>query len=185
MAFSRASIAGLFGGAVAAGIYLMQPAMAENEIVRALCIMHPDNPSQDVRGVVRLTQVGAGPTQIEAEITGMQDGAHGFHIHMYGDFSNGCTSAGGHYNPFGKTHGGPGKEERHVGDLGNIVSSGGVAKLSLQDPMVQLRGPTSVVGRSFVVHAGTDDLGEGGHDDSKTTGHAGARLACGVIGLAA
>ena len=33
------------------------------------------------------------------------------------------------------------------------------------------------------VHADEDDLGRGGFEDSKTTGHAGGRLACGVIGL--
>ena len=32
------------------------------------------------------------------------------------------------------------------------------------------------------VHADPDDLGKGGHPDSLTTGHAGGRLACGVIG---
>lgn len=33
------------------------------------------------------------------------------------------------------------------------------------------------------VHADEDDLGKGGFEDSKTTGHAGGRLACGVIGV--
>lgn len=40
------------------------------------------------------------------------------------------------------------------------------------------------MGRSVVVHADPDDLGRGGFNDSKTTGHAGARLSCGVIGFA-
>ena len=35
-----------------------------------------------------------------------------------------------------------------------------------------------------MVHAGTDDLGRGGHEQSKLTGNAGARPACGVIGIA-
>ena len=34
-----------------------------------------------------------------------------------------------------------------------------------------------------VIHADIDDLGQGGHELSKTTGNAGARLACGVIGI--
>ena len=33
------------------------------------------------------------------------------------------------------------------------------------------------------MHADEDDLGRGKFEDSKITGHAGARLACGVIGI--
>jgi Cu/Zn superoxide dismutase len=36
--------------------------------------------------------------------------------------------------------------------------------------------------RTVIVHADVDDLGLGGHELSATTGNAGDRLACGVIG---
>lgn len=39
-----------------------------------------------------------------------------------------------------------------------------------------LIGPLSIIGRAVVVHADFDDLGRGGQPDSKTTGHAGARV---------
>ena len=108
----------------------------------------------------------------------------GFHIHQFGDNTNGCTSAGPHFNPFGKQHGAPEDDERHVGDLGNISTDGnGVAKGTKQDLLIKLIGKDSILGRTIVVHAGTDDYGKGGFEDSKTTGHAGARPACGVIGL--
>ena len=54
----------------------------------------------------------------------------------------------------------------------------------ISDSLVSLIGVNSVIGRAFVVHADEDDLGKGGHSDSLTTGHAGGRLACGVIGIA-
>lgn len=112
--------------------------------------------------------------------------SHGFHIHEFGDLTDGCTTAGPHYNPFNKKHGGPFDGERHVGDLGNLQSDEkGVAYLSTTDNMIKLFGDESVVGRSCVVHADKDDLGKGGFNDSLTTGHSGARVACGVIGLTA
>lgn len=46
---------------------------------------------------------------ISYRITGLTPGKHGFHIHDKADFSNGCVSAGPHYNPHKVAHGGPGK----------------------------------------------------------------------------
>ena len=46
-----------------------------------------------------------------------------------------------------------------------------------------MSGSTSVFGKSIVVHLDADDLGKGGQADSLTTGHAGPRVACGMVAL--
>lgn len=72
-----------------------------------------------------------------------------------------------------------------VGDLGNVeADASGVANIAIQDSHISLQpGVNNILGRALVVHADPDDLGQGGHELSKTTGNAGGRLACGVIGL--
>lgn len=107
----------------------------------------------------------------------------GIHIHQFGDSTNGCISSGPHFNPFSKQHGSPNDTQRHVGDLGNIsFDSTGFSKGEMIDSQVKLIGENSVIGRSIVLHEQADDLGKGNFEDSKTTGHAGARIACGIIG---
>ena len=85
----------------------------------------------------------------------------------------------------GKTHGAPQDANRHVGDLGNVMAdSSGRATLKWEDPLIKIYGGiNNVVGRAMVVHEREDDLGAGGNEESLKTGNAGARLACGVIGL--
>lgn len=64
-----------------------------------------------------------------------------------GDLSSGCASAGSHFNPSNEAHGAPTDASRHVGDLGNILSDAqGEAKFTIEDPLVTLNGPLSVVG---------------------------------------
>ncbi|XP_008391696.2 superoxide dismutase [Cu-Zn] 2-like isoform X3 [Malus domestica] len=80
----------------------------------------------------------------------------------------------------------PGLHGFHIhalGDTSNGCNSTGVAEVSLQDWLIPLSGPNSILGRAVVVHADPDDLGKGGHELSKTTGNAGARVGCGIIGL--
>ena len=55
---------------------------------------------------------GDGPVHVKGEVSGLAKGDHGFHIHEYGDYTNGCTSTGAHFNPFLKNHGAPSDEER-------------------------------------------------------------------------
>ena len=125
------------------------------------------------------------PVVVTGEVTGLGKGSHGFHVHEFGDNTNGCISAGAHFNPYGKDHGAPDADVRHVGDLGNVeAGDDGTAKVKISDTVISLEGPDSIIGRTLVVHADPDDLGVGGHELSKTTGNAGARVACGVIGIA-
>nr|1SRD_A Chain A, Copper,zinc Superoxide Dismutase [Spinacia oleracea]1SRD_B Chain B, Copper,zinc Superoxide Dismutase [Spinacia oleracea]1SRD_C Chain C, Copper,zinc Superoxide Dismutase [Spinacia oleracea]1SRD_D Chain D, Copper,zinc Superoxide Dismutase [Spinacia oleracea]prf//1206267A superoxide dismutase,Cu/Zn [Spinacia oleracea] len=140
--------------------------------------------TSNVEGVVTLTQEDDGPTTVNVRISGLAPGKHGFHLHEFGDTTNGCMSTGPHFNPDKKTHGAPEDEVRHAGDLGNIVANtDGVAEATIVDNQIPLTGPNSVVGRALVVHELEDDLGKGGHELSPTTGNAGGRLACGVVGL--
>ena len=151
--------------------------------VYAICIMKEDGGS-GVNGIVKFAQQLGGRTRVCARITGLTEGDHGFHVHEFGNLTKGCVSAGAHFNPEKKQHGGPDDEERHVGDMGNIhAGEDGVGLVDYEDQLIELYGPNSIIGRSCVCHKDTDDLGLGGFDDSKTTGHAGARLACGTIGL--
>ncbi|KAL2328543.1 hypothetical protein Fmac_021970 [Flemingia macrophylla] len=137
-----------------------------------------------VEGVATLIQEYDGPTKVTVRITGLTPGLHGFHLHEYGDTTNGCISTGAHFNPNNLTHGAPEDEVRHAGDLGNIIANAdGVAEATIVDNQIPLSGPNSVVGRALVVHELEDDLGKGGHELSLTTGNAGGRLACGVVGL--
>lgn len=60
-----------------------------------------------VSGVVTFEDSGKG-CRITYKIGGLTPGQHGFHIHEKADFSNGCISAGPHFNPHKVAHGGPG-----------------------------------------------------------------------------
>lgn len=149
---------------------------------KAVAVLSPNN--NRVSGIVSFEETTDG-LKIDYEINGLSDGKHGFHIHEYGDLTDGCKSACAHFNPFGKTHGGIDSSERHAGDLGNVFSKNRKAKGTIIDKMLSLdfNKKTCIVGRMIIIHKDEDDLGLGGNEESLKTGNAGERLACGVIGL--
>ena len=88
-------------------------------------------------------------------------------------------AAGGHFNPYDDDHGMPNATERHVGDLGNIVTPGaGMATpVDKEDHLITLFDATEgIIGRTLVIHADPDHfMGE--------SGNAGSRVACGIVEL--
>ena len=156
---------------------LRQLSEAEKPIKAVAVLEHGD-----AKGIINFVQKPGKATIISGAISGLTEGLHGFHIHEFGDLSDGCDSAGGHYNPHGVDHGDI--DNGHIGDLGNIeANSKGVAEFKIKSKTIQLQGATSIVGRAVVVHEDEDDLGKGGDEESLKTGNAGNRAGCGVITL--
>ena len=147
-------------------------------ITKAICIVYPTQ-GNNTAGTVTFTLTDKG-VKVVADIHGLTPGKHGFHIHEYGDCSSiDGASAGGHYNPEGKEHGAPMDMKRHEGDMGNIVAdASGNAHLEYIDNSITLEGTNSIIGRGIIIHQNEDDL------KTQPTGNAGARVACGVIGVA-
>ena len=145
---------------------------------KAVAVLHPTQ-GGNVSGTVTFTKVNGG-VHVVADVEGLTPGEHGFHVHEFGDCSApDATSAGGHFNPDGNLHAGPGAKHRHEGDLGNITAdANGKAHYDVVDTQLSFDGRHSIIGRSVIVHEKADDL------KTQPTGNAGARVACGVIGVA-
>lgn len=120
--------------------------------------------------------------RLVAEFTRLPPGKHGFHIHKAGDLrGEGCHGLCEHYDIGKNSHGGApdDKGERHTGDLGNIELKNGKFEKEYYIKGIKV---SDLWGRSIIVHEGEDDLGKGGHEDSKITGHSGARIGCAIFG---
>jgi len=175
---------GIVKGALLSGIILgvalvgCSRKISEVQVKDAIAVMNPTEGSK-VAGVVSFTKDGKG-VRVVAKIEGLSPGPHGFHIHEFGNCTSPeANSAGGHFNPTDMPHAGPKSEKRHAGDLGNLeADKNGVARLEWTDNVMVLEGPESIIGRSVIVHAQADDL------KTQPTGASGARVACGVIGIA-
>lgn len=129
-----------------------------------------------VSGTVSFTPAGD-KLRVEVRASGVAPGEHGFHVHEVGDCSApDASSAKGHFNPMAKMHGHHGGDERHAGDMPNLVAdASGNVTYRAEVSMLSLSGPNGIVGRSVVVHADPDDY------KSQPAGNSGKRVACGVI----
>jgi len=147
--------------------------------VKSAVVLLIPTAGNSVTGTVRFTRVDGG-VRVVADVSGLKQGVHGFHIHEFGDITAADgLSTGGHLNPGHSRHGAPDAAERHEGDLGNLTAdANGHATLDYIDTVITLNGPTSIIGRGVVVHADADDL------KSQPVGNAGKRVAVGVIGVA-
>jgi Cu-Zn family superoxide dismutase len=147
------------------------------EVTKAAAQLEPKSNSK-VTGRVTFTKVGD-EVQVVADFQNLTPGKHGFHIHEKGDCSApDASSAGAHFNPTMKHHGGPMTLDHHTGDLGNIeADASGKAHLDWKGKL-SLAGKDSIIGKSVVVHEKEDDL------KTDPSGNSGARIACGAINAA-
>lgn len=129
-----------------------------------------------VKGTVQFMPETNG-VRVVANLEGLKPNSkHGFHIHDKGDCSDPkFKSAGDHWNPDHKKHGGPDSPEHHAGDLGNIKADA-TGHASLDQVVGWLKGSEMAIsGRSVVLHQKADDL------KTQPSGNSGDRIACGVI----
>ena len=159
-------------------------------IKKAVAILLPDkhySKKNQVKGTVYFKQKNK-KLYLNYKIKNLPKGYHGFHIHKYGDLTQGCKSAGPHFTTYKKNrHGGPNSKFKHNGDLGNIYNikpnTSGTKIVSSKVLNLNKCNKNSIIGRSVIIHRDRDDLGKGKNKESLKTGNAGARLACGIIGI--
>ena len=138
------------------------------------------SPEGNAMGTVVMEQ-GPNGVLVSADITGLEPGPHGFHIHETGSCSPDFAAAGDHFAPGGREHGYMNARGDHAGDMPNIyAASDGTAKAdAFNDAITLPAGPDNSVmdadGSAIIIHEKGDTYGE--------DAGAGGRVACGVIAI--
>ncbi|AJK68448.1 superoxide dismutase family protein [Corynebacterium marinum] len=146
-------------------------------------------------GTVEISEVNDA-LQISADLSGLEPGFYGFHIHQTGlcepdsaapgapDDTGDFLSAGGHLGSDEADH------PDHAGDLPQLlVKESGDAVLTFETDRLTLSDLEDEDGSAIMIHSGPDNYAniperyasEGADEDSLNTGDAGSRLACGVV----
>lgn len=169
----------------------------QSQCKNAICVFDPKSSfnKAKISGTVKFHQCDPKfSTIIRFDLSGFKpNSVHAIHIHSSGDLTKGCESLCAHYNPYKKMHGSSALygKDRHVGDLINNIHSDskGNFVFDYEDDLVKLSEEYSVVGRSIVIHENQDDCGKYRYensergDESRTTGNAGSRISCALIGI--
>ena len=133
-------------------------------------------------GTVALRNSGES-LSLDIALQGLEPGERALHLHRAGQCdAPEFTSAGGHLNPYEKSHGSLSEGGKHLGDLANIV----IAADGTYSGTADLEGvPAELMsvlfdqdGTAVMIHAGADDY------KSDPAGAAGPRIACGVLNKA-
>ncbi len=97
---------------------------------------------------------GSGGVDVSARVWHLSPGFHGFHIHATGRCDPpGFTSAGGHLNPTGASHG------AHAGDLPSLlVNADGTGKLATATDRFTIADLRDADGSAVMVHSGPDNF---------------------------
>ncbi len=128
-------------------------------------------------GTVHFQELSDGSVDVEADLTNVPPGVHGFHVHEKGDCSNNGMAAGAHFNPMNMPHGSPQDQSHHAGDFGNVTADEkGEIHVRFNTFSITVHpSTTSVIGHAVILHENPDDL------VSQPAGNAGARIACGIV----
>ena len=146
------------------------------------------NAAGDTVGTVTFAQE-PGQVRVTVSARGLTPGFHGFHLHDVALCeAPGFTSAGGHYNPDGDAHGG------HSGDNPTLLvkDDGTVEESFTTDHYTVAEVVAAEV--AVMVHAGSDNFANipsrytalgaaapGPDEETRRTGDAGPRVACGLL----
>ena len=145
----------------------------EADATEAVAHLQPMEGSS-VTGTITFTSGMGDGLEIEGDLTGLDEGKHGFHVHG----GSSCTQPGDHFNPDGAQHSAPDSTSRHLGDLGNVdAGSDSTASVNMTVDRIRLDSLNSIVGHALIVHENEDDL------TTQPSGNSGPAVACGVIKL--
>lgn len=138
-----------------------------------------------------------GAVKVDAQFSGLEPGFYGFHVHQIGTCepdsaapddpadTGDFMSAGSHIGSDESEH------PDHAGDLPQLlVKESGDAMITFETDRLSLSDLEDEDGSALMIHSNPDNYAnipdryatDGIDDDTLSTGDAGSRLACGVIG---